>query len=186
MTQQARPDRIREQDRAKYLVHEIAETGKVLVHFVVIMGLTAILAVLRLIPFLLRVLAVLLWIVGMALSFVSAHALFAMFADDVAALMAGIGAVALCLLIPVAFFMTQREKTLYVWGGFFFAALVALGLAVGMNWIILHPELYPVVNTMPVVLAGTLLLFTALKVRRINEHRRRTQVGGRSAKEGEP
>ena len=128
-------------DRVAVRWNEIREAARALVHFATLFALTALLLLLRLLPLILRALAMLAWIVGMALAFQSAHDLFALLADGTSALMAGVGAAALCLALPIAFLAFEQDRRDLVWGGFGLSGVVGLALAGGMVMAAAHPRM---------------------------------------------
>ena len=139
----------------------------VLALFVVLMILSALLTLTRLLPYALRAVSILAWAVSLFFVFVSVSNLYSKFSDAIAAmLIAGLFTLIIAVA-PMAFNQLGGDA---LFGGYFFAALLGLGVKVLCDSV--TPALYPVASVIPPTLAGMCLIAVVIQRKEGNQNAR--------------
>lgn len=140
-------------------LRELARASWLALLVLVLTILRLAIVVARLFPFALRLAAFLLWSVGLLEVGQSVFALYHVFSDTIATTLTALAVVVLCAVIPIPFLRTSREMA---WGAFAAGAGVSFALKILCDWVHTQPQWYWLASIAPSVLAGTLILMTAL------------------------
>jgi uncharacterized membrane protein len=130
----------------------------VLALFVVLLVLSALLALARLLPYVLRALSILAWAVSLFLVFVAVSTLYARFSDPIAAMMTAGLFTLIVAIAPIAFNKLGGDA---IFGGYLLAALLGLGV----KWLCENatPDQYATASVIPPTLAAMCLIVVAIQ-----------------------
>lgn len=166
--------------RVAELVKEIGRAFETLMRVLVELLLTILLNLLRALPYLLRIAAVLLWAISMGLAFLQVMRLYSIFSDWVVSILSGMVAALLVLLIPTSFFAkpTLAENKgggEIIWGGYFFGALVGFGLSELARRVAEQPSLYPLASVTPPAMAAVCLILVVMRTNSVRLHKEQNE-----------
>lgn len=163
------------------LGEKIAAAAMYLALFIVMVALSAVLVVLTVIPWAVRVGSVLGWAAVLYIEGMSLYRFYSSYANDTSVIALILAAVVLAISIPAQLFQISGEREL-VWGGFAVAALIGLVI----SWIADNAasslELRMAVSALPPLAVGAMLV----KVGMDRKRRSRADAGGQGRSGGEP
>ena len=142
--------------------------------FLVLLILSALLTLTRLLPYALRVVSILAWAVSLFFVFVSVSNLYAKFSDAIAAVLTASLFTLIEAIAPMAFNQLGGDA---IFGGYFFAALVGLGVKIMCES--LTPTYYPTASVLPPTLAAMCLILVVTSRRQGRRDERKENQNAR-------
>jgi len=152
------------------LIQFVVNALKYLLEFLTIVILGVVGAVLYALPWLLRITALLLWLVGAYLGFTSIQTIYAPYSPSIPVIALQFAVI----LISVGWVLIVLSKNArFVWGGLAVGGLVVGGAAIGSIWLLAHwryADLF--FRVLPPALFSVLLIYETIRLRAL----RRTRI----------
>ena len=152
------------------MVNVLKTVAEILIQFLIIVVLGILAAVLGVIPWLLRIAALLLWLIAAYVGLTTIQKIYAPFSDQVPLLALKFALITLAVAWVIQLTISNSK---HFWGGLFVGGLVIGGSAIGANWLTENWAYADLMfRALPPALFCTLLMYETLRLRAMRQSRR--------------
>lgn len=146
----------------------IIKVFAILIQFLLILTLGLVAAVLFALPWLLRITALLLWLVGAYLGFTSTQTIYAPYSPSIPVI--ALQFVVILILVGWVLIVV-RKNTNFIWGGLTVGGLIMGASSLGSIWLLVHWQYANLFfRALPPTLFSVLLLFETIRLRTLRRN----------------